>query len=622
MVNHNGKTYFLFGDTFASEASAGSGGPDWRQNVMAYSTDFNPANGITFDGWITRANGTARQVIVPGNQPVTYIPTGAVSVGDKIYSWFMHVTDWSDWSLDYAGLAKWREGDSQFSIVPNYKFQNPSGGDYTWGQGTQGGNFGMVAASFRSPLENSGDEYLYIWGTPGGREGGVKLARVLPSQIESLSSYRYFDGLVNGVPQWTTSETNGDKIIQSGVGEMSVMYNESVGAWTLMYISGGSQPDFEIRQAPNPWGPWSSPVTVAQYSQAPGLYSPYMNPLYVEDGGKTLYFTMSLWDPYDVYLAKVTLDIDDRVHWISGAGAWTNSSKWTPSAPTAVDHAIVSNSGNVTFHTNASVRLLDVGSLTGSAGSISIRGGALQVAETVEIFGNGTISLESGVLSATTILNTRGGTFAFTAGTLAVDAFNGNLVNLGGTLAPDHSATSIAGDYTQFANAVLALDLGGTVLGSQYDALNVMGALSLDGKLIVSLADGFVPAGGDRFDVLDFASVSGAFSNITLPSLPSELSWNASSLYVTGELAVQIVGDFNNDGQVDGADLVQWDDDFDGDSDGADILAWQRNLGYVGGATAQLAPEPSAGTTSLLALAMLACTSVPFRTRRGATRTL
>jgi hypothetical protein len=34
-----------------------------------------------------------------------------------------------------------------------------------------------------------------------------------------------------------------------------------------------------------------------------------MNPLYVEDGGKTLYFTMSLWNPYDVYLAKVTLGI-------------------------------------------------------------------------------------------------------------------------------------------------------------------------------------------------------------------------------------------------------------------------------------------------------------------------
>ena len=311
MVNHNGKTYFLFGDTFASEASAGSGGPDWRNNVMAYSTDTTPANGVTFDGWITRADGTAKQVITPGTAPTTYIPTGAISVGDKIYAWYMHVSNWSTgWTLSHAGLASWREGDSQFTTVPNYRFENPAGGAYTTANGTVGGNFGMVAASYRSPLEISGDDHIYLWGTPGGREGGVKLARVLPNQIENLSAYQYFNGTVGGFPQWTGSEYSGEKIVASSVGEMSVMYNEAVGAWTMMYIAGGAAPDFEIRQAPQPWGPWSAPVRVADHFQAPGgLYSPYMNPLYVEDGGKTLYFTMSLWNPYDVYLAKVSLGI-------------------------------------------------------------------------------------------------------------------------------------------------------------------------------------------------------------------------------------------------------------------------------------------------------------------------
>lgn len=305
MVNHNGKTYFLFGDTFSGETPAVGG--DWRNNAMAWSTDFNPSNGISFDGWVTRPNGTAKQVISPGSQSVTYIPTGAISVDDKVYAWYMHVSDWNGWTLSHAGLGWWREGDSQFTIVPNYRIENPAGGAYTTGNGTLGGNFGMVAASYRSPLENVDDDYLYIWGTPGGREGGVKLARVLPSQIEDLTAYVYFDGLVADEPQWTTSEYAGKKLIQNSVGEMSVMYNEALRAWTLMYISGGAQPDFEIRQAEHPWGPWSDPITVVDFSRAPGLYSPYMNPLYVEDNGATLYFTMSLWGPYDVYLAKVTL---------------------------------------------------------------------------------------------------------------------------------------------------------------------------------------------------------------------------------------------------------------------------------------------------------------------------
>jgi hypothetical protein len=85
---------------------------------------------------------------------------------------------------------------------------------------------------------------------------------------------------------------------------MSVMYNEYVGAWTLLYCSayGGML----MRSAPNPWGPWSNSVQVAYIG---GSYAPFMNPLYVADGGKTIYFTMSQWDPYDVYLAKATINI-------------------------------------------------------------------------------------------------------------------------------------------------------------------------------------------------------------------------------------------------------------------------------------------------------------------------
>jgi hypothetical protein len=63
-------------------------------------------------------------------------------------------------------------------------------------------------------------------------------------------------------------------------------------------------------------------------------------------------------------------------------------------------------------------------------------------------------------------------------------------------------------------------------------------------------------------------------------------------------------GDFQGDGDVDGADLALWrsaigvsyrgDANGDGDSDGADFLIWQRNLGAAGvsGAT-QTVPEPA-----------------------------
>lgn len=72
------------------------------------------------------------------------------------------------------------------------------------------------------------------------------------------------------------------------------------------------------------------------------------------------------------------------------------------------------------------------------------------------------------------------------------------------------------------------------------------------------------------------------------------LEWNggfggapSSNLLRVEFLGNPLVGDFTNDGLVDGADLAQWQGDFglngssdtdnDGDSDGSDFLAWQRN---------------------------------------------
>ena len=72
-------------------------------------------------------------------------------------------------------------------------------------------------------------------------------------------------------------------------------------------------------------------------------------------------------------------------------------------------------------------------------------------------------------------------------------------------------------------------------------------------------------------------------------------------------------GDFDEDGDVDGADLNEWKGDFgntagsdadnDGDSDGADFLAWQGNYGFGVPATPASVPEPSALMLSVLALA-------------------
>lgn len=301
-VNHDGKTYFLFGDTF-SGANPSVGG-NWRRNAMAWTADTNPSDGFVFQDWLKDpGTGYAKQVFTnndpAGSGVITNIPTGAISTNGNLFAWFMNVNQWGpgngEWYISQAQLAKWGGGNNGFSIVSSNTFPSNT-------------NFGMVAA--REGV--NGDPYIYLWGTPAGRFGGVKLARFLPAQIENQSAYQYYNGTVGGVPQWTNDEFAGDFVVSGTVGEMSVMYNQAVGAWTMMYFN-ESNGRFEIRQADTPWGTWSAPITVMTQAQSPagtgGIYAPYMNPLWVEDGGRTIYFTMSLWVPYDVYLAKATLNI-------------------------------------------------------------------------------------------------------------------------------------------------------------------------------------------------------------------------------------------------------------------------------------------------------------------------
>jgi hypothetical protein len=90
---------------------------------------------------------------------------------------------------------------------------------------------------------------------------------------------------------------------------------------------------------------------------------------------------------------------------------------------------------------------------------------------------------------------------------------------------------------------------------------------------------------------------------------------------------IALDGDFDHDGDVDGADLTVWkasagvngnaDADDDGDSDGADFLIWQRQLGNdaTGAvAVAGAVPEP---TSALLAVsAVLSVAAGRRRTRR------
>jgi len=197
-----------------------------------------------------------------------------------------------------------------------------------------------------------------------------------------------------------------------------------------------------------------------------------------------------------------------------------------------------------------------------------------------------------------------------------------------GSIAPGDSTAGtllVDGNFTFTGSSDLVIEIGG-VLPGQFDLLDIDGSAVLDGTLsvaLVNLGGGlFQPQLGNSFGFLDaLFSTSGAFDSLMLPSLSSGLGWQRSSVGTTTFLSVvsSFAADFDNDGDVDGADLLQWQSDFgglgsdangSGISDGADFLIWQRQFsgGVLAGASTAAVPEP----TSLMLMLAALSSMMPF----------
>jgi hypothetical protein len=187
---------------------------------------------------------------------------------------------------------------------------------------------------------------------------------------------------------------------------------------------------------------------------------------------------------------------------------------------------------------------------------------------------------------------------------------------------------TINGNLTLDAGSTLELDLG---TPAQTDLLSITGNLIAGGTLRVVL-DNTVPApsDGNVFNLLDFASASGSFGALNLPSLTPGLAWNTSRLLTTGELSVVasagLPGDYNGNGVVDAADYAVWRDRFGqnvalpntdpADTDNmvtqAEYNFWRSRFGATPGSGAgtlsasQTVPEPATGALTILAGCLLA----------------
>lgn len=280
---HLGQMYMVFGDSF------GPNNTDWRSNTMArikINSSTDPSKGLIFEDMITDRPGHAKELLhslkVSGNE-MTVIPTYGVSVAPRMFLHYMSVNTWGQpghWTLNNSGLAYSDDNGQSWTKDENMIWPGDS-------------NFGQVAI-----VEDG--SYLYFFGIPGGRYGGVQLARVEPQSILDKTAYAYWDGST-----WQTNNPGAAQtIVPAPVGELSVRWNSHYKKWLMMYLN---DPGYRIvlRTADNLTGPWSAEQVIVTGQQYPQLYAPYITPLW--NDGPDIYYSMSLFGPYCVDLMRTRL---------------------------------------------------------------------------------------------------------------------------------------------------------------------------------------------------------------------------------------------------------------------------------------------------------------------------
>jgi Domain of unknown function (DUF4185) len=165
----------------------------------------------------------------------------------------------------------------------------------------------MLALTDQRGSGNEDGAYIYALGTPCGRFGGVQLARIPVTKIQDFNSWKYYSA--NPGAGWVQDQSKATDIIPPPVGEASILWNPFIRRWMYTYLNEQTA-SIELREAEQLWGQWSVPDVVTTAHDYPQLYGAFMTPSFLKDDGRTFYFIMCMYGPYNTFLMKATLVLE------------------------------------------------------------------------------------------------------------------------------------------------------------------------------------------------------------------------------------------------------------------------------------------------------------------------
>jgi hypothetical protein len=315
---------FLFGDSWTTD------GQNWNDDSAARISAAPPPAGVPQLAWFETPPTPTRSVfrflslLVPG------LDTGGMDVPLDGISW--NGTTYVFWDSGWDPTAG-RHSISALSHTSGEDFAN-----LVLDHAVVSDKFINVSVA----LEGS---TVWIFASGAYRKSAAYLATVDISTLADRASWRYFQGVVNGAPQFGAGEASAVPLFpENCIGELSVRKHPTLGIWLMTYNC-ASPRGIVLRTAPAPWGPWSATPTLifdpgrdadhgyehfmhAQDSftgyddglaepgredEWGGEYGPYLIPQWFTDGPApglhTIVYTMSSWNPYAVHLMRTVLAV-------------------------------------------------------------------------------------------------------------------------------------------------------------------------------------------------------------------------------------------------------------------------------------------------------------------------
>ena len=328
---HDGKLYFLFGDTNRTKGKPGlpataMPGEDFNEAVTDYDSIAYTTSDHAYEGIKLLFNSDFPHLDYV-DQMTGEHPIEGTSIGEYMYVFF--TTDlFPDAFLSPARsiLARSNDGGIHFGkplyTLSTDKFIHVSAQ--------------VIDNHVLQGLPEKDGEGLLIWGTGEHRKSDIYLAYIPLAEINNRSSLRFFSGMADGEeeedplqPIWTSDESMAKPLFPTGcAAEISVRWNYYLEKWIMLYnCELCNTRGVIVRLSDTPWGPWSAPKIIfdpedgyGKFIHEPGKdnlndptrdghedkgheYGPYQMAPYstgIKGRYTKIYFTMSTWNPYQV----------------------------------------------------------------------------------------------------------------------------------------------------------------------------------------------------------------------------------------------------------------------------------------------------------------------------------